>query len=66
MNKIVRTIQEENAERSETSAAAFTAASARSPVRRNLSFLSLKSAVNGYPDTGESGDAYDIEAVRDH
>jgi hypothetical protein len=27
-----------------------------------LSFLSLKHAFDGYPDTGESGDAYDIEA----
>lgn len=27
-----------------------------------LSFLSLNHAFDGYPDTGESGDAYDIEA----
>ena len=26
-----------------------------------LSFLSLRDAVNRYPDTGESGDAYDKE-----
>jgi hypothetical protein len=30
----------------------------------NLSFLSIRSAIRGYPDTGESGDAYDAEAFR--
>jgi len=32
---------------------------------QELSFLSLNLAVNRYPDTGESGDAYDIEAAVD-
>jgi len=32
---------------------------------QELSFLSLNLAVNRYPDTGESGDAYDIEATVD-
>lgn len=30
---------------------------------RDLSFLSLREAVNGYPDTGESGDTYDVEVT---
>jgi hypothetical protein len=34
--------------------------------RSALSFLSLKEGVNSYPDTGESGDAYDIEASLEH
>lgn len=29
--------------------------------RQNLSFLSVKGAVNSYPDTGESGDAYNVD-----
>jgi hypothetical protein len=33
--------------------------------RSALSFLSLEEAVNSYPDTGESGDAYDVEATVD-
>jgi len=32
---------------------------------QELSFLSLNETVNRYPDTGESGDAYDIEATVD-
>lgn len=28
----------------------------------SLSFLSVRSAIRSYPDTGESGDAYDAEA----
>ena len=32
---------------------------------QELLFLSLNEAVNRYPDTGESGDAYDIEATVD-
>lgn len=35
---------------------------ARTPSRQELSFLSLRGATNGYPDTGESGEAYDSEA----
>lgn len=31
-------------------------------VENSLSFLSIKSAIRDYPDTGESGDAYDAEA----
>ena len=31
--------------------------------RQELSFLSLRDARNGYPDTGESGEAYDSEAI---
>lgn len=30
--------------------------------RPSLSFLSVRSAIRSYPDTGESGDAYDAEA----
>ncbi len=30
----------------------------------NLSFLSFRNAIRGYPDTGESGDAYDAEEFR--
>jgi len=30
----------------------------------NLSFLSIRNAIMGYPDTGESGDAYDAEVSR--
>ena len=32
---------------------------------QELSFLSLNLAVDRYPDTGESGDVYDIEAAVD-
>jgi hypothetical protein len=39
---------------------------AKTASRSALSFLSLKEAVNSYPDTGESGDAYDIEASLEH
>jgi hypothetical protein len=31
----------------------------------SLSFLSVKSAMGVYPDTGESGDAYNVEALND-
>ena len=30
-------------------------------LEQSLSFLSLREAVSGYPDTGESGDTYDVE-----
>jgi hypothetical protein len=40
-------------------------ASSKGTKYQELSFLSLNEAVNRYPDTGESGDAYDIEATVD-
>jgi hypothetical protein len=39
------------------------AGSAGTSLWHRLSFLSLKVAVNGYPDTGESRDAYNIEST---
>jgi hypothetical protein len=43
-----------------------TGNTARSASRSALSLLSLNEAVNSYPDTGESGEAYDIEASLEH
>lgn len=39
-----------------------TNTSAGTAHQRLPSFLSLTEAINGYPDTRESGDTYDIEA----
>jgi hypothetical protein len=33
--------------------------------QQSLPFLLLEDRANSYPDTGESGDAYDVEAIAD-
>jgi hypothetical protein len=35
-------------------------------MRDGLSFLFVKSTTEAYPDTGESGDTYDAEALLDY
>jgi hypothetical protein len=42
-----------------------TKSSTKTVPQQSLSFLSLARAHNVHPDTGESGDAYDVEASVD-
>jgi hypothetical protein len=66
MSKMIMILQAGNVKLLERHVAPPVTACQRSTVGRSLSLLSLKIVVDVYPDTGESGDAYDIEAIRNH
>jgi hypothetical protein len=63
MSETVRTFQEKYVQRSERAEEQATSIPSRINFKPGISFLSLKEAVNSYPDTGESGDAYNVEAT---
>jgi hypothetical protein len=64
MSKQSRSSRAKHAWRSEGPDGQSAGSSARTAPQDELSFLSLKNAVGSYPDTGESGDAYDVENDR--
>lgn len=56
---MTRGIRERNGHRSEPTVVSVVTREKEVIPRGILSFLAL----NSYPDTGESGDAYDVEAI---
>jgi hypothetical protein len=61
MTKTSKTFERQKSRIAERPEGPFKDPSTEAMAERALSFLSLRDAVNRYPDTGESGDAYDSE-----
>lgn len=66
MSKTVRKLASKHSEWSVGEQSQFTTLSKGAMPGRDLSFVPLRNVVNTYPDTGESGDAYDKEMAEDH
>jgi len=61
MTEIAKTFERQKSRKAERPEVLFGDQSRQGMSEHPLSFLSLRDAVNRYPDTGESGDAYDKE-----
>jgi hypothetical protein len=61
MTETSKTFEGRKSRKTERLEVLFERQSRKGMPERPLSFLSLRDAVNRYPDTGESGDAYEKE-----
>jgi len=61
MTKTAKTFERQKSLKAERLEVSFEDQSRQGMPEHPLSFLSLRDAVNRYPDTGESGDAYNKE-----
>ena len=61
MTETAETFERQKSRMTEEPEVSFKDESTQAMSERPLSFLSLRDAVNRFPDTGESGDAYNKE-----
>jgi hypothetical protein len=61
MTETAKTFERQKSRKAERPEVLFEDQSRERVPEHSLSFLSLRVAINRYPDTGESGDAYDKE-----
>jgi hypothetical protein len=61
MIEIAKTFEWQKSRKAERAEVSFEDQSTQGMPEHPLSFLSLRDAVNRYPDTGESGETYDSE-----